>query len=141
MDVLERQKAMAVLARAGAEEIAAGLGKLPAWTRVRGPEVGLVMAQGRAGGGGAAFNLGEVPVTRCTVRLADGAVGHAYVMGREERRAELAAVADAMMAGDPGLAGRLLPALAARQLAAREAVAARAAATKVQFFTLAAMRS
>ena len=36
-----------------------------------------------AGGGGAAFNLGEMTVTRCTVRTETGFVGHAYVAGRE----------------------------------------------------------
>lgn len=148
--VAARQRAMAILARAGADELAAALADavpaLPAHRRLRGPEAGLLMARGRAGGGGAAFNLGEVPVTRCTVRLAGGEVGHAYVMGRDVsgadgRRAELAALADAMIAADPGLAGRILPPLAARQAAARATVAARAAATRVQFFTLATMRS
>ena len=36
-------------------------------------------------------------VTRCTVRLDSGVAGHAYVAGRDERRAELAAVADALL--------------------------------------------
>ena len=36
-------------------------------------------------------------VTRCTVRTAAGFVGHAYVAGREDRRAELAALGDALM--------------------------------------------
>ncbi len=77
---------------------------------MRGPEGGLVMVRGRAGGGGAPFNLGEMTVTRCTVRLGSGLVGHAYVAGREPRRAELAALVDALMqdperaddAGSPG---------------------------------------
>ena len=53
---------MSVLARAPAEAIEAGLnrlGPLPAWTRVRGPETGLVMVRGRAGGSGSPFNLGK----------------------------------------------------------------------------------
>ena len=40
----------------------------PPHARLRGPETGLVMVRGRAGGGGAPFNLGEMTVTRCTVR-------------------------------------------------------------------------
>ena len=70
-----RRRWMSILARAGAEEIAALLQNapaLPAYVRLRGPEAGLVMLRGRAGGGGAAFNLGEMTVTRCTVRIADG---------------------------------------------------------------------
>src|SRR5580704_11781109 len=98
--IAARQHWMAVLARAPADAIEAGLtqdGHLPAWTRVRGPETGLVMVRGRAGGSGSPFNLGEMTVTRCTVRIGSGATGHAYVAGRDERQAELAAVADALL--------------------------------------------
>ncbi len=41
------------------------------------------MVRGRAGGTGAPFNLGEMTVTRCSVTLDDGRVGHAYVPGRD----------------------------------------------------------
>ena len=105
--IATRQHWMSVLARAPSEAIEAGLtrvGPLPAWTRVRGPETGLVMVRGRAGGSGSPFNLGEMTVTRCTVRLDSGAAGHAYIAGRDERRAELAAVADALLQ-DPVNAG------------------------------------
>ncbi|MBC7801444.1 MAG: phosphonate C-P lyase system protein PhnG, partial [Gemmatimonadaceae bacterium] len=54
---------MAVLARATAKELTeAADGRLPAYTRLRGPEAGLVMLQGRAGGTGQPFNLGEASV-------------------------------------------------------------------------------
>lgn len=135
-----RRRWMSVLARADAGELAAALeecGDPPAYARLRGPEPGLVMVRGRAGGGGDAFNLGEMTVTRCSVRLADGTVGHAYVAGRDELQAELAAVCDAMLQRDP--ASGLLAAvdtLAAEQQARRQAVAAKAAATKVQFFAM-----
>jgi alpha-D-ribose 1-methylphosphonate 5-triphosphate synthase subunit PhnG len=142
----QRRRLMGVLARARAEEIAARLAAappLPRHARLRGPETGLVMVRGRAGGDGAPFNLGEMTVTRCAVRLADGAVGHAYVAGRDARQAELAAVLDAALQ-DPARRGALLAAvvepLAAAQAerAAREA--RKAAATQVEFFTMAAMR-
>jgi alpha-D-ribose 1-methylphosphonate 5-triphosphate synthase subunit PhnG len=137
---------MAVLARAGADEIAALLpagDALPRYSLLRGPEAGLVMVQGRAGGGGGAFNLGEMTVTRCTLRTDDGRVGHAYVAGREPRRAELAALVDAMMqdpARRPALQADVIAALAARQAESREREARRAAATRVNFFTLSSMR-
>jgi alpha-D-ribose 1-methylphosphonate 5-triphosphate synthase subunit PhnG len=55
----------------------------PAYTWLRAPEIGAVMVRGRAGGTGAPFNLGEMTVTRCTLRLDEsGATGHAYVQGR-----------------------------------------------------------
>ncbi len=79
---------------------------LPGWTRLRGPEIGLVMLQGRAGGTGQAFNLGEATVARCTVRTEAGQVGHAYCLGRDLRQAELAAALDAALQ-DPARHGTL----------------------------------
>jgi len=142
----QRQRWMAVLARADANDIAAALrhaAALPAHTRLRGPETGLVMVRGRQGGDGAPFNLGELPVTRCAVRLADGTVGHAYVAGRDAAQAELAAVVDAALQ-DPARRDRLLEVVIA-PLAAAQAdrvaeLAARAAATRVEFASMASMR-
>ena len=138
---------MAVLARAEADAIAERLHAscgIPAYHRLRGPEAGLVMVRGRAGGGGAPFNLGEMTVTRCTVRTETGFVGHAYVAGRDERQAELAALADALLQ-DPAEQSRLLAQmiepLAAAQQAARATTAAKAAATRVQFFAMRNMRA
>ncbi len=136
---------MAVLARAKAAEIEAHLTEaLPPHTRLRGPEVGLAMVRGRAGGTGAAFNLGEMTVTRCTVRDEAGRLGHAVIAGRDPRQAELAAALDAALQ-DPARQDRLQRAviapLHAAQQAARAAMAGKAAATRVAFFTLATMRS
>jgi len=136
---------MSVLARAPAEAIEAALtrdGPLPVWTCVRGPETGLVMVRGRAGGSGSPFNLGEMTVTRCTVRIASGTAGHAYVAGRDERQAELAAVADAVLqdAGG-GLSETLVAPLAEAQAAQRRGRAEKAAATRVEFFAMRTMRS
>jgi alpha-D-ribose 1-methylphosphonate 5-triphosphate synthase subunit PhnG len=142
----DRRAWMSVLARAGAEEIEAAMAALPApppHARLRGPETGLVMVRGRAGGDGAPFNVGEMTVTRCTVRLPDGIVGHAYVAGRDGRQAELAALVDALMQ-DAARAGAVREAviapLAAAQAERRAAQARRAAATRVQFFTMQQMR-
>jgi alpha-D-ribose 1-methylphosphonate 5-triphosphate synthase subunit PhnG len=142
----DRQRWMAVLARAGADAMRGlleGQEALPEAVVLRGPEVGLVMVRGRIGGGGGAFNLGEMTVTRCTVR-AGGFVGHASIAGRETGRALLAARLDAALQ-DPARRAALLEAviapLAAEQAAARVAVAAKAAATRVEFFTLQTMRT
>ena len=140
-----RKHWMAVLARAEATAMEAHLTEtLPPHTRLRGPEVGLAMVRGRAGGTGAAFNLGEMTVTRCTVRDEAGRIGHAVVAGRDPQRAELAAALDAALqdpARQAGLLRSVIAPLHAAQQAARAAVAAKAAATRVQFFTLATMRS
>ena len=146
LPIAARQRWMAVLARASADEISeclAGLAALPDAVALRGPEEGLVMVRGRLGGTGGAFNLGEMSVTRCTVR-AGGFVGHATVMGRDKARALLAARVDAGLqdrALHAALQTRVIAPLAAGQAAARTADAARAAATKVEFFTLQTMRT
>ena len=141
-----RQRWMAVLARASGASMEACLAETPALPDhlvLRGPETGLVMVRGRIGGGGGAFNLGEMTVTRCTVR-AGAQVGHATIMGRDGARALLAARLDAALQ-DPALHealhARVVAPLATGQAAAKAGEAARAAATKVDFFTLQTMRT
>jgi alpha-D-ribose 1-methylphosphonate 5-triphosphate synthase subunit PhnG len=142
----QRQRWMGVLARATAAELAerlAALPPVPPHRRLRGPETGLVMVRGRAGGDGGPFNLGEMTVTRCAVRLTDGRVGHAYVAGRDGRQAELAALLDALMLDEdarPAIETAVIVPLAEVQAARREEQARRAAATRVQFFTMTQMR-
>jgi alpha-D-ribose 1-methylphosphonate 5-triphosphate synthase subunit PhnG len=142
----ERRRWMAVLARATNAELAERLRacpELPHHVRLRGPETGLVMVRGRAGGAGAPFNFGEMSVTRCSVRIGAN-VGHAYVAGRDAAQAELAALIDAGLQDEllhPDLMRVVVEPLAAVQAARRSADAARAAATKVQFFTMATMRT
>jgi len=137
-----RRRWMAVLAKAPARALDAAwqrCGEAPRYRIVRGPEVGLVMVRARAGGTGTRFNVGEMTVTRCTIQLEGGALGHAYVPGRDRRHAEVAAVLDALLqdpARRPGLEARVLAPLAEAQESARTDAAARAAATRVEFFTL-----
>lgn len=116
----------------------ADYGQSPAFDWLRRPETGAVMVRGRMGGTGAPFNLGEMTVTRCSLALADGTVGHGYVQGRGHARAEAAALIDALMQTDAAAALRkaVLDPLAEGMGAARAARAAKAAATKVDFFTL-----
>ncbi len=146
-DAAERQGWMAVLARATLQEIGARLAnapELPPHERLRGPETGLVMVRGRAGSTAAPFNLGEMTVTRCTVRTRDGAIGHAYVAGRDAAQAELAARLDAALqdpARRPALMAGVIGPLAGLQASRRAQEARRAAATQVQFSTLATMRA
>lgn len=142
-----RQHWMRLLSRAPVEMLEAHVaqfaGMHPRW--LRRPESGLVMVQGRIGGNGERFNLGEVTVTRCALRP-DPAhvpcehVGIAYVLGRSARHAELAATADALLQ-DPlnrsrlpaDLLTRITDWLATRDIEQRE----KARATRVEFFTVA----
>lgn len=111
----------------------------PAYVTIRGPEVGLVMIRGRAGGGGAPFNLGEATVTRASVRLDSGEVGHAYCLGRDLEKARTAAVLDALWQ-HPEWAARvedeIVAPLAAAQAADDAKHRAETAATRVDFFTM-----
>jgi alpha-D-ribose 1-methylphosphonate 5-triphosphate synthase subunit PhnG len=129
---------MGLLARARPEGLAAALPELPPHDVLRGPEIGSVMVRGRIGATGAPFNLGEMTVTRCTVRLATGEVGHAHVQGRDKAHATRAAVVDALMqTAEAGQIERsVLQPLGLDEQARRRARAAKAAATKVEFFTL-----
>jgi len=142
-----RKRWMAVLARASADAIArrlANYADMPDFARLRGPENGLVMARGRTGGAGAPFNLGEITVTRCTVRSADGLVGHAYVTGRDGRHAELAAQVDALMQDRrraATLESLIVAPLEAAENARQAETAAKAEATKVRFFAMRNMRT
>ncbi len=117
---------------------------IPAHVRLRGPEPGLIMLRGRAGATGAAFNIGEMTVTRCTVRNAAGRIGHSTVAGRDPRRAELAAAIDAALqdpAQRPALEEQVIAPLAQEQVRLRNSRARKAAATRVDFFTMASMRA
>lgn len=133
----QRQNWMGLLARAPATRVAELMPDLPAHTALRPAQLGTVMVQGRAGGTGDAFNLGEMTVTRASVSL-NGVVGHGYVKGRDQGHALRAAVIDALMQGDQALAieTQVLHVLRSEEAARKTARAARAAATKVEFFTL-----
>ena len=137
-----RRRWMSVLAQARLEELEAAwtaLAARPDYRVVRRPEIGLVMVRGRAGGNGSRFNLGEMTVSRCTVELPSGMVGHAYVGGRSLRHAEIAAVFDGLLQDPrsrPALEVRLVAPLEAAQRERRIAAQARSAPTRVDFFTL-----
>jgi alpha-D-ribose 1-methylphosphonate 5-triphosphate synthase subunit PhnG len=133
---------MSVLALAPSEDVDAAWRRLehpPAYTRLRGPDVGLVVVRARAGGTGLRFNVGETTVTRCSVQLAGGVLGHAWIRGRRPRHAELAAALDAMLQ-DPdrgaGLERVVIEPLALAHAARQRVARRRAAATRVDFFTM-----
>jgi alpha-D-ribose 1-methylphosphonate 5-triphosphate synthase subunit PhnG len=96
------------------------------------------MVRGRAGGTGAAFNVGEITVTRAALTLPDGTVGHAYRQGRDKAAAEAVALIDALMQTEaaPRLQAAILDVLAAEETDRRQVRAEKAAATEVEFFTM-----
>ncbi|WP_170327028.1 phosphonate C-P lyase system protein PhnG [Ruegeria arenilitoris] len=136
-----RRDWMGLLARAPDDALIELWGKVgtpPSFDWLRSPEVGGVMVRGRTGGTGAPFNLGEMTVTRCSLVLKDGTVGHGYVQGRSKRKAEAAALIDALMQTDAAeeIRASVITPLSQQMQDARTARAAKAAATKVEFFTL-----
>lgn len=137
-----RKEWIGILAKSKPDDLARLWGKYggePDYKLLRAPEIGTTMVRGRAGAVGAAFNLGEMTITRCSVRLATGQDGHAYVQGRDKQKALQAALVDALMQTD--VAGeievQILTPLRKIHAERCELRAAKAAATKVEFFTLA----
>lgn len=145
-----RRAWMAVFARTPCAELEAALDAAlegaarPAFDWLRAPQIGLAMVRGRIGGTGDAFNLGEATVTRATLRLRSGdghagAIGVACHLGRDKRRAELAALADALLQQPehhPRLHARLVEPLAARIADTRSTQREQVATTRVEFFTM-----
>ncbi len=137
-DQTARQQWIGLLARSRPALLASVLPDLPPHQMLRAPEVGSVMIRGRAGATGAPFNLGEMTVTRCVLQLATGEVGHANVAGRDKAHATRAAVVDALMqtGAAPDTRAKVLAPLTADEAARKQTRAGKAAATKVDFFTL-----
>jgi alpha-D-ribose 1-methylphosphonate 5-triphosphate synthase subunit PhnG len=147
-DVALHQRAARVLASASTAELAeqwAIWPEPPVVEYLRGPEAGLVMVQGRIGGSGDRFNLGEATVVRATALLRGGcltmeAVGTSYVLGSDPEHAGLAAVFDALL-GDEGqrplVLERVIEPLERDQNEKDAHDRAEAHATAVNFFTVA----
>ncbi|HKP26682.1 MAG TPA: phosphonate C-P lyase system protein PhnG [Dongiaceae bacterium] len=141
-----RRRWMSVLAKASAAELEQAikamrekLGELPRYRLIRRPEVGMTMVRARAGGTGRVFNLGEMTMTRCTLRTDDGLVGTSYVAGRSQRHAELAALIDALLQDSTRqapLMALVIDPLARAQNLRRNRRVERSAPTRVDFFTV-----
>jgi alpha-D-ribose 1-methylphosphonate 5-triphosphate synthase subunit PhnG len=139
--VAARKAMMATLADADLRELQDGLTAIGPvdMAEMRPAETGLVMLRGRIGGDGAAFNLGEAPVTRAAVRLSTGETGFSYILGRDAEKARAAALCDALWQSprhrDAVDRHVLTP---VRERRARERLRTReeTAATRVDFFTL-----
>lgn len=136
-----RKAWLSTLAKAPARHVAElweKAGYAPEHEILRAPEIGAVMMRGRSGAVGAPFNLGEMTVTRCSVRLSSGEVGHGYVQGRDKAHATRAALTDALMqtAHAADINAAIITPLQKAGEGRRTTRAAKAAATKVDFFTM-----
>ncbi|GAB4537202.1 MAG: hypothetical protein Tsb0019_38390 [Roseibium sp.] len=139
--IAARQQLIATLAAAAPEAVAEKFAALtpPDFDLVRQPETGLVMVRGRMGGTGSPFNLGEVTVTRCVVRLSTGETGSAYSLGRNKEKALQSAVIDALWQRADlraRIEAEVIAPLARSQAETRATVREETEATRVNFFTM-----
>lgn len=143
MDHLQtRQRWMSVLAHSRSDELLAHwqpLNLSPQFERIRAAETGLTQLQGRMGGTGKRFVMGDMTVTRAVVQMDGGVYGYSYVSGRNKAHAELCAIIDALLqiqGMDELLHKRVIAPLAALQQERRQQRAREVAASRVDFFTL-----
>lgn len=136
-----RKRRIECLAKATREELQSAFNALevqPEAADLRGPETGLVMIRGRMGGTGSLFNLGEATVSRATIRLGNGTVGHGQRLGGDKLAARLSAIFDAL--GETRAHAQTVEALCERIAARAEAedtqLSTETAATRVDFFTM-----
>src|SRR5712672_4614211 len=137
----QRKAAMSVLAHSDAAEIASRLDAidLPDHENLREPENGLVMLRGRIGGDGAPFNIGEATVSRAAVRLSTGEVGFGYTLGRDQQKARMIALCDALVQSDEftdAVESEVIAPQRIQMISERNRTAAETAATRVDFYTL-----
>ncbi len=143
-DQQARQRWMGILAKADSQHLQSlwhSLAVKQDYTFIRKPETGLTMVRGRTGGSGQPFNMGEMTLTRCALRLTTdkNQVGVSYIAGRNHDHAVTAAMADALLQGNEWhdrLQQELIKPLLQKQQQAEVERSSKAASTKVDFFTL-----
>ena len=139
--MLERSEWLSVLAKAPQqlfEDLWRSSDLDPSYDIIRPAEIGGIMVRGRMGGTGDPFNLGEMTVSRASVKLSCGTVGHGYVKGRAKTMALRIALCDALLqtADANKVDVKILQPLIDAKLARDQEITDKAAATKVDFFTL-----
>jgi len=137
-----RADRMSVLASANMNELTSlwnMMGLDPEFSILRPPQTGLVGLRGRIGGGGDVFNFGEVTVTRASIKLSTGEIGHAYALGRDQTKAKLSAIIDALSQEQvtaEKIDAKVIAPLRQKAVERDALRAVQTAATKVDFFTM-----
>lgn len=92
-----RQARLRLMTLASLEALKSGLANFSNinYEFIRPPESGLIMVRGRQGNTGSLFNIGEMLITRCTLKCQD-IVGQAWVTGQDKEKAVLVALGDAL---------------------------------------------
>ena len=137
-----RKQVMSILASAEPESLSSAMdafGGCPRHETIRAPETGLIMVRGRMGGTGTPFNLGEVTITRCAVRLNTGETGYSYILGRHKQHAHHAALFDALWQKQTSrqrVEDDVISILSAKLQQRQNDLEEETAATRVDFFTM-----
>ncbi|MFT6303918.1 MAG: alpha-D-ribose 1-methylphosphonate 5-triphosphate synthase subunit PhnG [Pseudomonadales bacterium] len=99
MNTEQRQNLLSILAKSSLKDIQScwhhSLDDYQFKT-IRPPQTGMVMAVARTETTGEPFNLGEVSVTRCALRLESGETGVGYSMGSDKDQVLHIALIDAL---------------------------------------------
>ena len=107
---------------------------------IRPPQTGMVMAVGRTEANGEPFNLGEVSVTRCALRLESGETGFGYSMGSDKTQVLHIALLDALAQVDgnfDNLNNNVIEPLKEKIAERRKRQQKQTNTTKVDFLTIA----
>lgn len=99
MNVEQRQNLLSTLAKSSLKDIQSYWPHSPndyQFNTIRPPQTGMVMAVARTETTGEPFNLGEVSVTRCALRLESGETGFGYSMGSDTEQVLHIALIDAL---------------------------------------------
>lgn len=138
----QRQQWMSALATADFEQLTAlwqAQSFTPSYQFIRAPEIGLAQVQARMGGTGNRFNVADVTVTRCVIKLENGDLGYSYISGRNKPHAELAALIDGLMQSEtyqPELMMSVIQPLQTTRAKKHQLRQQQVASSKVDFFTL-----
>ncbi|CAI8291654.1 MAG: Alpha-D-ribose 1-methylphosphonate 5-triphosphate synthase subunit PhnG [Gammaproteobacteria bacterium] len=105
---------------------------------LKGPEVGLLMTNGRIHSTGRPFHLGEVSLTKCVLRDGQGLLGYGHIIGRNKQQARAIALFDLALQRDDSAEAALTRLNAwGEEIAEIDAMESEAVEeTRVDFFTM-----
>ena len=90
-----RRDWLATLVRVPANEVIAASNEFDfSVVILKGPEVGLLMINGRIHSTGRPFHLGEVSLTKCVLKDDQGLLGYGHIIGRNKQQAKAIALFD-----------------------------------------------
>lgn len=105
---------------------------------LKGPEVGLLMTNGRIHSTGRPFHLGEVSLTKCVLKDDQGLLGYGHIIGRNKQQAKAIALFDLALQRNDSADSALIRLNAWKEeIAEIDAMESEAVGeTRVDFFTM-----